>query len=82
MTITETEFGCMFLEGEDAYDFIDWLSNKHYKDPRELYDSELEDRINEWRSLIENQDELINELVEKYKLLNRNSQQKFLSKIT
>ena len=38
-------FGGIFYEGEDAEDFLEWLE----EDPRNLYDSELERKITEWR---------------------------------
>ena len=40
-------FGGIFYDGEDVWEFIDWL----HSDPRSLSDVELETEIYKWRRI-------------------------------
>lgn len=46
-------FGGVFYKDEEPDDFLTWLEATHHKDPRELKDSDLENRIHEWRKTLE-----------------------------
>lgn len=46
-------FGGVFYDDEEPDDFIDWLKDTDHKDPRELKDNELENKIYEWRRTLE-----------------------------
>ena len=51
-SVTMWAFGPIFYENEDAEEFLDWLKPV---DPRSLTDKELENKVYEWRKIINNE---------------------------
>ena len=46
-------FGPIFYEGEEPDEFLDWL----VADPRGMTDKELEQKVTDWRDLLEQEQE-------------------------
>lgn len=60
-------FGPVFYEDEDIQDFLDWYGKE---DPRSLTQSELTNKVNEWRYLVEPEPKLKNDFLGLSELFN------------
>lgn len=50
-SVTDHAFGPLFDSEDDVQAFIDWLSDKHGQDPRNLDDRALEARVSHFQQL-------------------------------